>query len=435
MLASLATVRALVLLTLGLALLGGCGADGSAGATAPGDPSGVRAHQAQGFVRSTGINTHTYYTNTAYHRRFPTIKRRLLELGVHHVRENLVPDRPDQYRMLNQLAAAGIDAQLIIGDPRNGLGGMRDLVRILATRLDGAVSAIEGPNEYDLSGDPNWRQRLDRYQRALYRTVHRTPGTAELPVVAPSVGQLKDGLEVTDLSRWLDYGNVHSYPDADPPELILSTWLAAAARTSGSKPVMATESGYHNALAARWGQRPASEAASATYLPRIYLDYYARGIVRTFPYELIDEFPDRGDDEPESNFGLLRYDLSPKPAFIAVRNLIDLLEDPGPRFTPGRLDFSLGGDTDNLRSLLLQKRDGRFYLALWRETSVWDPNRREPLPADVAPLQVSFANPPDRLSLVRPNTSTARQPLPPSAATTSLQIGPRVALLEIDPAG
>ncbi|HWC07412.1 MAG TPA: hypothetical protein VG458_00025, partial [Solirubrobacterales bacterium] len=339
------------------------------------------------------------------------------------------------YRMLNQLAAVGIDAQLIVGDPRNGLSGMRDLVRILATRLGGTVSAVEGPNEYDLSGDPSWRQRLDRYQRAFYGTVRGTPGTAELPVVGPSVGQLKDGLEVTDLSPWLDYGNVHSYPDAEPPERILSTWLAAAARTSGSKPVMATESGYHNALAARWGQRPTSEAASATYVPRIYLDYYARGIVRTFPYELIDEFPDRGNDEPEWNFGLLRYDLSPKPAFIAVRNLIDLLEDPGPGFTPGRLDFSFGGDTDNIRSLLLQKRDGRFYLALWRETSVWDANRRTPLPADVAPLQISFANAPDRVSVLRPNRSTGREGLPHSAGATTVEIGPRVALLEIDPAG
>lgn len=432
MLASLPRPRALALLTLSLALLG-CGAGDSAGSTAPGDPSGVRARQAQAFVRSTGINTHTYYTNTAYHLRFPTIKRRLVELGVHHVRENLVPNRPDQYRMLNQLAAAGIDSQLIIGDPRNGRRGMRKLVGILATRLRGSVSAAEGPNEYDLSGDPRWRERLDRYQRALYRTLRRTAATTELPLVGPSVGQLKDGLEVTDLSRWLDYGNIHSYPDGDPPEWILQTWLTAAARTSGSKPVMATESGYHNALRAHTGQRPVSEAAAAVYLPRIYLDYYANGIVRTFPYELIDEFPDRGGDEPEWNFGLLREDLSPKPAFIAVRNLIGALEDPGPGFTPGRLDFALGGDTEALRSLLLQKRDGRFYLALWRATSVWDADARAPLAPRSAPLQVSFANPPETVRLAR--LDGAREPLQLSAGATSFEVGPRVAILEIDPAG
>lgn len=424
-----------LILTLALALPAGCAAGDSAGATAHGDPSGVRAHRAQDFVLSTGINTHTYYTNTAYHRRFPTIKHRLVELGVPHVRENLVPGRPDQYRMLNQLAGVGIDAQLIVGDPSNGLRGMRRLVAILATRVSGAASAIEGPNEYDLSGDPRWRPRLDRYQRALFRTVRGTPALAKLPIVGPSVGQLRDGLVVTDLSRWLDYGNVHSYPDAEPPELILPTWLEAAARTSGEKPVMATETGYHNALGARWGQRPTSEAAAAAYIPRTYLDYYGRGVARTFPYELIDEFPDRGKDEPEWNFGLLRDDLSPKPAFVAVRNLIDLVEDPGPKFTTGRLDFTLGGDLGRLRTLLLQKRDGRFYLSLWRETSVWDANRRAPLDPGTAPVRITFAYPPDSVRLARPNRSTRAEPLKLTAGATSVEVGPRVAMLEIDPAG
>jgi hypothetical protein len=432
-----AALRAVAVLALALCLLAGCGAGDSSGRTTPaGDANGVRARAAQSFVESLGVNTHTYYTDTVYHRRFATVKRRLVELGVRHVRENLVPDRPDQYRMLNRLAAAGIDAQLIIGDPRNGLAGMRRLVRILATRLAGAVSAAEGPNEYDLSGDRRWRARLDRYQPALYRTVRSTPGLRNLPVVGPSVGQLEDGLVVTDLSRWLDYGNIHSYPDAEPPELILDTWLEAAARTSGSKPVMATETGYHTALRASEGQRPTSEAAMATYVPRIYLDYFARGVVRTFPYELLDEFPNPRRDEPEWNFGLLRNDLSPKPAFVAVRNLVDTVEDSGASFTPGRLDYELGGDTAKLESVLLQKRDGRFYLALWRATSVWDANARAPLNPGADPVQISFANPPERVSLYLPNRAReAQEELPLRADTTSLEVGPRVAVLEIDPAG
>jgi hypothetical protein len=430
-------LRALASLTLVLAVLGGCGAGGSGGsAAAAGDPTGVRARQARAFVDSLGINTHTYYSDTVYHQRFATVERRLRELGVSHIRENLVPHRPDQYRALNRLAAAGIDSQLILGDPGNGRAGLRRLVAILATRLDGAVSAVEGPNEYDLSGDPRWRGRLDRYQRYLYRTVRATPELKRLPIVGPSVGQLRDELKVTDLSRYLDFGNVHSYPDGDPPEWILGLWLRAAVRTSGGKPVMATETGYHNALRTREGQRPVSERAMAVYAPRTYLDYFARGVVRTFPYELLDEFPDPGNDEPESNFGLLRNDLSPKPAFRAVANLAALLRDPGPAFAPGRLDFTLGGDTGQLRTLLLQKRDGRFYLALWSETSVWDPNRREPRSPSSAPVQVTFVSQPDRVSARWPNRGrNAGERLALSAGPTSIEVGPRVVILEIDPAG
>lgn len=434
---SLASLRAAAIVALALALLGGCGAGDSAGnATVAGDPSGVQARQAQTFVRSLGINTHTYYSDTVYHQRFVTIERRLRELGVGTIRENLVPHRPDQYRMLNRLAAAGIDAQLILGDPTYGRAGLRRLLAILDDRLSGAVKAVEGPNEYDLSGDPRWRQRLDRYQRYLYRQVRADPALKRLPIVGPSVGQLADELLVTDLSRYLDYGNIHSYPDGDPPEWNLGEWLRAAARTSGGKPVMATETGYHTALEANEGQRPVSEAAMAAYVPRTYLDYFSRGVVKTFPYELVDEFPDPGNDEPESSFGLLRNDLSPKPAFRAMRNLVDLIADPGPGFAPGRLDFTLSGDTRDLGTLLLQKRDGRFYLALWRDTSVWDANQRQPRKPGSAPVALSFANPPKRISLHLPNRAPgATEPLTLSAGTTSVEIGPRVTILEIDPAG
>ncbi len=424
-------LRTLAALTLVLAVLGGCGG----ASTAAGDPSGVRAHQARTFVDSLGINTHTYYSDTVYHRRFATIERRLRELGVSHIRENLVLHRPDQYRMLSRLAGAGIDSQLILGDPGTGRSGLRRLVAI-AARLHGVLSAVEGPNEYDLSGDPDWRRKLDDYQRRLYRLIRASPALKNTPVVGPSVGQLADELKVTDLSRYLDYGNIHSYPDGDPPEWILATWLRAAARTSAGKPVMATETGYHTALAASDGQRPVSEEAMAVYVPRAYLEYFSRGVVRTFPYELVDEFPDPGNDEPESNFGLLRNDLSPKPAFRAVRNLAGLLRDPGPPFTPGRLDYTLGGDLEDLHSLLLQKRDGRFYLALWRATSVWEANRREPRQPGSAPVQVSFATAPDRIAARWPNRGrNASERLTLSAGTTSVGVGPRVAILEIDPAG
>jgi hypothetical protein len=398
------------------------------------DATAVSVRTANAFVQSIGVNTHTYYTDTVYYRRFRAIERRLRELGVHHIRENLMPDRRDQYRRLNQLAAIGIHSTLIVGDPRNGLAGMRSLVKILATRLAGGADAAEGPNEFDLSGEPSWGPRLARYQAALYRAVKSTRRLAAVPVVGPSLGNPNNVANLRDLSRYLDYGNIHSYPDGEPPEANLADALQGARRTSGSKPVLATETGYHDALRADSGQQPVSETAAAIYLPRLYLDYFAQGVARTFPYELVDEHPDPAADEPESSFGLLRNDLSPKPAFTAIRNLIAILEDPGTAFAPGSLDYALSGDTTDLSQVLLEKRDGRFYLALWRTDSVWDPEARSALRPISTPLTLSFGSQPLSLHEYLPNASSEpTRALTTSAGATSVEVGPRVVIVEIQP--
>ena len=64
------------------------------------------------------------------------------------------------------------------------------------------------------------------------------------------------------------------------------------------------------------------------------LEHFLRGEKRTYTYELIDEFDDPGKTNAEANFGLLRRDWTPKPAFAAMKNLLGLLSDPGPAFTP-----------------------------------------------------------------------------------------------------
>jgi hypothetical protein len=71
---------------------------------------------------------------------------------------------------------------------------------------------------------------------------------------------------------------------------------------------------------------------------------------------------------------LLRNDLSEKPAFRAVKNLIAILSDKGPDFEPGSLNYVFDGSVDNIRQILFQKRDGDFYLLVWLEVPSWDVN-------------------------------------------------------------
>ncbi|HEX8689982.1 MAG TPA: hypothetical protein VF729_07050, partial [Solirubrobacterales bacterium] len=73
------------------------------------------ARSADSFVDSIGVNTHTYYNDTVYYSRFGAVKEKLAELGVRHIRENLVTDRPDQYERLRELAQIGAFSTLIMG--------------------------------------------------------------------------------------------------------------------------------------------------------------------------------------------------------------------------------------------------------------------------------------------------------------------------------
>ena len=387
------------------------------------------ALSADSFVDSIGVNTHTYYDDTVYYSRFGAVKEKLAELGVRHIRENLVPDRPDQYERLRELAQLGASATLIMGDPGEA-DGLDELLSIVRTELGGAVAALEGPNEFDMWGGADWMSGLRPYQQRLYAEVKSDPALASLPVVGPSIVHRRNQEALGDVSGDLDYGNIHSYPDGYGPEENLDRHLAAASLNSGSEPVMATETGYHTA--AGWGgeHNPVSEAAMATYVPRMYLEYFRRGIVRTFSYELLDE--EGGSGEREDNFGLLRNDFSEKPAFVALRNTIDILEDPGAGFAPGSLAYAVGGESEDVHHVLLQKRDGSFYLALWRVEDVIDPESQAPQAVPAAPVTIAFGRQVTSAASYLPNASSAPVgTLPAGGNEVTLNVGADVAIVRL----
>lgn len=403
-----------------------------------GQPAGALADPASpadSFVDSIGVNTHTSYTDTAYSQ-FGSVKSKLTALGVRHVRENLVAGRPDQYQALNDLAASGIKSDLILGDPSSGQAGLNALLSTLKANLLGATDSVEGPNEYDLSGDPNWASALGQYQRQLYAGVKSDPALARLPLIGPSLSRYESGPQLGKLSNALDYGNIHSYFDGYAPETYLTSHFELAADTSGSKPVMTTEAGYPNALNWYGGHQPASEHAAAVYMPRVYMENFRRGAVRTYAYELVDEWPDPNHSIREANFGLLRNDFSEKPAFAAISNLITMLRDPGPSFRPGSLDYALSGDQNRLHRLLLQKRDGTFYLAMWRDDRIWDPVNRVELNVPPKALTLTLRQPVSRVQEFSPNAGTA-----PTATYTNptrplqLSVGPEIKIWRFVPKG
>jgi hypothetical protein len=344
------------------------------------------------FVDSIGVNTHLHYTDTAYDDFAGIVKPRLDELGVRHVRDGVytyddVSGDTLFYRRIRALGQDGIRFDLITSI-ETGQFDRTDLTILgrIQQWADGAVEAFEGANEPDLSGADDWATQTRELQRDLWHTVANDPALQNVDVIGPSAVWEPEALR--DVSSWTDYGNWHPYPGGECPGCSdvhgqgYDTRVARYRQPTGADPLIATETGYHNAVIGEQDHRPVSEQAAGKYIPRLLFEHFNRAVARTYIYELIDPRADPTGANRDEHFGLLRNDGSRKPAFIALRDLVEILDDPGPSFSPTSLEFNLSGNTRAVEYSLLQKRDGHFYLALWQQKSSYDTGARATAPHD-----------------------------------------------------
>lgn len=375
---------------LSVAVLG----EGPAATADASAPPLVTATAADEFVDSVGVGTHFRYTDTAYAQSERLIER-LQRLGVRHIRDGFPLDpSPELLTVLRRLPDYGIRANLVLGTPnhprRQPLPPAADAVAaVRAAGLGDVVESLEAPNEWDLRGGGNWLEETKRFQRELHSTVHADPELDGIPVVGPSVGRHFRVQELRDFGDSIDIANVHNYPRGGPPEEDLEAELANARAMAPGKPLYVTETGYHTAVNQTDRQAPVSEQAQADYLTRTLLENYRLGVQRTYIYQLVDGQPEPSYEDQEQHFGLLRNDLSEKPAYDAVRHLLTSLADPGPSFIPEPLAVSVVSEDADVQHLLLQKRDGTYYLILWRQGLLYEGGRDI---VDSSPVTVSFGS-------------------------------------------
>jgi hypothetical protein len=224
---------------------------------------------------------------------------------------------------------------------------------------------------------------------------------------------------------------MHPYPGGQPPERNLQAELEAARTNSGGLPVVATETGYHDALAGPGGHPPVPEDVAATYLPRLFLSAFRAGVRRTFAYELLDERPDPGQTDAEASFGLLRDDLSPKPSYSTLRNLIAVLKPVGRPSDASPPAVTVRGPA--VERLLLDRGDGRFALVLWQQASVWEPQTRTRLAAPEQRATVELDSPVGTVAIVRPGRSARAGRRVEDPSEVPVAVGPDVIVLLLDP--
>lgn len=454
-----------------------------------------KAQCADRFVESIGVNVHWNYPDTPYGSRYPEVKRLLVDSGIRHVRGDLSRAR--------DLSRSHIATMVSVGPGPNQNADI-SMVRKIREQIKqanvGGVKAIdwvEGPNEPDLfwqktpegdahglgaigykgqgyaQGEKGIIQGVIAFQKDLYTTFKEDAATSGIKIIGPALGKTygydnKSPYGAGTLTGFVDYGNFHPYPGGNPfsdragydtldwyighgtqPSANMDEFKFAFdvyAPPFAPKPMACSESGYSDFIN---GQ---TESVQAKYIPRLFCEYFLHGIVRTYLYEFVDVFDNKADRD--SNFGLIRNDLTPKPSYSAVKNLIDLLADPGEGlFRPGALDYTLTVnpvthyqeprskqilDYDRTRyvhHLLLQKRSGDFYLVLWHEVSDEDggvsPHRLITPPA--MPTTITLPTSIRAVSVFRPNKDTVGRPLSVHNGAIRLDVPDELMILKLSP--
>ena len=384
----------------------------------------VQARPADSLVDAFGVQTHLGYPGK--YQDTAQVKEALTGLGVRHVRDDMYSNRPDMLAAAQEVAAAGIRFNLIMGNPTTWDTPERQVAAIRATGIAGSVvESLEGANEWNLKGGAGWAQELREHQARLYGAAKAEPATRDLPVLAPALGQRSGYLALGDISDIADLGNGHNYPGGQKPSVFIDYVRERAQENVPGKPVIFTEGGYTTGTNTLSGHPPVPEDVAGLYAPKLLLEHYIRGTKRFYNYELIDQRPDKEDHE--ANFGLLRNDYSRKPSYVALQKLISLTSDRGPSFEAGKLGYEVTQKPSDFRQVLLQKRDGTFVLVMWRDVTVFDRVLGNRL--DIPDQQVKI-----RFDTTRPVTLTKLDEPASQSFTVSggnVPIGGEVAVLEI----
>lgn len=425
--------------------------------------SSVRAERefaasADAFVDSIGICTHITTAVGPYSEaHIANVYAALAELGVRHIRADvhsgtLYPSRSDYL-----YTTYGIGSNMIVN--KNLELSLSAQAQIFLTH--DSIESMEGVNEPDnfatsytdllgvahtdsISGNIYDATRAVQYDFDSYL------GATTKAFLSPA---MMDPVRIQFLAPIPADGNaIHCYPLGRLPTGygFTNSVIGEAKKLSSVSPLIVTESGYHTATQYTGAHAYVSETAMGKYIPRMLVEYFNRGIKRTYTYELMDGGNDASGTnlaDKEENFGLLRYNFSHKPAFDVERNLINLLKEAtwnpaskkweGVRatFAPGALDYTLSGAPSTVHHLLLQKSDGTFYLILWQEVMSYNVNvtPHVDIVNATVPVQLTLNTAIRQADVYQPDVSTLSSATYANPSTITLNVPDQLLIVKLVP--
>jgi PA14 domain len=372
---------------------------------------------ADDFVGRIGVNTHFAFTWAPDYDNYTAIVQRMKDANIRLAREHVYyePGHPnDEERLMiyRHMVDNGIRIMCIADDRFEGMNPITPAkIDYINTQSNNACAFFEGQNEPDLK-DGWMTSEIVSSQQALFNAVNGSQ-RPEVPVLGPSIYSTDGARTIrTAFNAYTDMGaNVHPYHQDYRPSFGLPDMQARLdaqrAMTPGKK-LVSTEEGWDTCPSNCARPISVSENVQSKYTLRVlFWSLFDADFERIVLYEMIDEASRASSNWTNgAYYGLLRSDLTPKPAYTSLKRLTSLLAEPNASpFTPQGLSYSLSGSIANVRSYLLQKSNGTHYLVLYQDVSSWDAGADTGISNPNKSVTVNLGSPASRVLVHSPHSS------------------------------
>ena len=360
-----------------------------------------QAVRASAFTNSIGVQIHMDHTGTGVpYASVSTVEAALAYLNPDGIGTGVGTVRDTTWSPAAALTALGqAGYKLDIYDAYNagGSNSASDSLNALTPLVNaGYVRLVEGPLEVDNSGwglvnggsytalngqtYTGWNAAIE-FQSDLSATFSGKVPVALFSLAVPSDGaangpavQAANGLGIS-LSSISDLGNVHFYPhNGNGPAVELPGTIASETGYTAGEGFVITETGF-NDLNDGSTNYYGTQYSNGVYTLDLVMEAFKAGSSLTDLYELFDENMNYAAQGIafEDHWGLFNADGTPKAAATDLRNMMTVLGDNGANaatFTPGTLNYTVSGLGSNGDSLLMQKADGTFDIAVWADANI-----------------------------------------------------------------
>ena len=328
---------------------------------------------ATGLADSYGVVVHPTYA--AYQ---PTagIITTLADLGVKHIRTNHLYSSTVAAFIADLYAATGIKTNVTMGKP--SLCTPEQSVTFAAALPSAAVASVEGLNEWNLVGGSTWSADVGDYQRRIVAAIAASgpQWLKDLPVLAPAPGARMMTGWPADQDSKCTLGNYHNYPGGSPASLRLDSMVSQEHTRSGTKAIVVTETGWHDATSSTGTHVPTPQWVIDAQEVRPLTDgplASATGPRRVYRYELVKQGTDLTDQE--QRFGIVNPDGSKTAGYTAMKRLLALCVDtagPTESITVPAVGYAVNGAGTDLRWVRVVRSDGHHLIVMWRDVEIWD---------------------------------------------------------------
>jgi hypothetical protein len=366
----------------------------------------VTASSIGSFTNTIGVQTHLGYGSSSPYGTLATVESALAYVGVKHVRDGIgssaiLSTMQTLHKDLGVTFNALISLSVAYGQSCPPRGWTYDGVLSSILANVSLVESVEGANEVD-SFTPCWNGVSSiaagvTEQEQLWSTFQGGQRLALIPVNSLTVSNPVNLSKISNISPYVNQVSSHVYPQwygtlgesayGASQTMIVTNNQALAP----GKPNVVTEGGWWTAPAVASYGIPAGvpQAIQAKLELSFLLDNYALGVTRTFLYELFDEYADPVGINFEDHFGLFTSAGAAKSLATALHSMQVILADSGTPSSLGSLSYTLSGMPAAGHSLVFERSDGTFILAVWNDAAIWDNTYYAPIAVSPSAIKLT----------------------------------------------